>query len=44
MIKFTATLQTLLHNDEFAAGQEPSKGIDEMRRTGKDFVCRVFCY
>lgn len=43
MIKFTVTLYMLLRNEEFAVGQKPSKGIDEMRRAGKDFVCRVFC-
>ena len=43
MIEFTATLQMLLRNEEFAVGQKPSKSTDEMRRAGKDFVCRVFC-
>ena len=43
MTKSMATLQTLLPNEEFAAEQEPTKGTDEMRHTGEDFVCCVFC-
>ena len=43
MTQPTATLQTILRSEEFAAEQEPTKGTDEMRRAGEDFVCRVFC-
>lgn len=44
MTKSIATLQTILRSEEFAAGQEPTKDTDEMRHTGEDFVCCVFCY